>query len=447
MRANLDKIKHKAICVLGLGKTGRAAIEFFKKNDVTISVFDDNQEVLETVSKIYGVDKFAAQEIDALFISPGIPNNKIKQHHLINSAVEKNISIISDIEIFQSIYPNAKYIGVTGTNGKSTTAALIDHILKKNMQKRVELCGNIGTPVLSVKEADIYILELSSFQIDLLKKPKLDISICINITPDHFDTYLDIDDYANSKARIFLDNSLNIISIDYPICKKIFSHLKHCIAISIEKVLDVGVSFIDSKLIISNCLGIAGRVIYDMPYNHSLLGRYNAENIMCAVCACMAIGISIENILESILSFNGLPHRMELILHNKKNNIVFINDSKATNAISTQAAFEAFKDRKIVWIAGGLCKDDGIEVLKDYFELLEKVYLLGNSMNQFYAVLEKYGINAIKSNTLESALEDIKNFIPKNCLVLLSPACASTDQWKNFEERGKCFTKIVREMF
>jgi UDP-N-acetylmuramoylalanine--D-glutamate ligase len=126
---------------------------------------------------------------------------------------------------------------------------------------------------------------------------------------------------------------------------------------------------------------------------------------------------------------------------------VFINDSKATNAVSTQAAFEAFKDQKIIWIAGGLCKDDGIEVLKDYFDALEKVYLVGSSMNDFYAVLEKYGVNATKSNTLVNALEDIKNFMPKNCVVLLSPACASTDQWQNFEERGKFFAKRVKENF
>ena len=216
---------------------------------------------------------------------------------------------------------------------------------------------------------------------------------------------------------------------------------------STEKILHVGISLIDGKLNINNCLGVKGQMVYDVPHNHSLLGKYNAENIMSAVCACITMDVSIENILESIASFNGLPHRMELILHDKQNNVVFINDSKATNAVSTKAAFEAFKDQKIIWIAGGLCKDDGIETLKDYFNILEKVYLVGSSMDNFYSVLDEYGVTGIKSNTLENALQDISNSMFENCVVLLSPACASTDQWKNFEERGNFFKERVNDGF
>jgi UDP-N-acetylmuramoylalanine--D-glutamate ligase len=447
MSSALEILRHKKICVLGLGKTGCSAVEFFKKNGIDVVIYDDNKESVQRVSNLYSVEEFTTQEFDILFVSPGIPNNKIRKHHLIKHSESNNIPIISDIEILQDIYPNAKYIGVTGTNGKSTTVALINHILTRYKEEKVKLCGNIGVPVLSVEEADIYILELSSYQIDLLKKLRLNIAICINITPDHLDSYLNIDDYTESKARIFSDNSLNIISIDYPQCKNIFSSLKYSIPTSTQKILDVGVSLIDSKLSINNCLGVKGQMIYDIPNNDSLLGKYNAENIVSAVCVCISMGVDINDIIEGIESFHGLPHRLELVLHDKKNNVVFINDSKATNVISTRAAFEAFKDKKVIWIAGGLCKDDGIESLKDCFGMLKEVYLVGRSMDDFHTVLNRCGINANKSITIENALQDIKDSNPKDCVVLLSPACASTDQWKNFEERGDYFKLRVKELF
>ncbi len=423
----------KKICVLGLGKTGVSIIKEFL-GSAQLYLYDDNSELLGKLCNEYKLPKFIDQDLDLLVVSPGIPNNKIKKHHIISMAEEKKILITSDIEIFQSKNPQAKYIGVTGTNGKSTTTALIGKILDVAGLKAA-VCGNIGVPVLETHQADIYVIELSSYQIDLLKEIKLDIAICLNVTPDHMNCYLDMNDYTISKSRIFTDKSTNIISADYEHCKKIIDETKYNYKeISRETIISDGVSIIDDMIYINGYK-------YHVPYNQSLVGKYNGENVAAAVAASITIGIQVDDILRGIKEFKGLSHRMEIILHDEKKNVLYINDSKATNTISTRAAFEGLREKNIIWIVGGLCKDEGIESLHEFFSFIKKAYLIGSSTDYFYEILTSYGVLAEKSYNLENVMNTIKDC--SDCTILLSPACSSTDQWKNFEERGNAFRKFV----
>ena len=270
IRQALEKSCHlplktnKRVCILGLGKTGLSAIEFFQKNQSQIYIYDDNIDALAQCCDRYQVEKFNYNEIDILFVSPGIPNNKVKKHKIISWAEDKKIPITSDVELFQKMNPRAKFIGITGTNGKSTTTALIGTILKRLNKFKVEICGNIGVPVLTTPAADIYVMELSSYQLDLLPKVELDIAVCLNITPDHLNCYLDMDDYARSKSRIFSDNSINIISADYNLCEKITP--MSCIKFSRDSILEKGISIIDNQLYIDDCM-------YQLPNNKSLVGK------------------------------------------------------------------------------------------------------------------------------------------------------------------------------
>ena len=421
-------MRKQRVLILGLGKTGLSAIEYFQNKSYQIFLYDDNHQLLSKFCDKYKIEPFHYNEIDLLFVSPGITNNKIKKHEVISWAQKQNIPVTSDIEIFQKNNLDSRFIGITGTNGKSTTTALIGTILKRLNGLRIEVCGNIGVPVLTTKPADIYVMELSSYQLDLLPEIILDIAVCLNVTPDHLNCYLDLDDYARSKSRIFSENSINITSADYDSCRK-FAPV-NCKKFSREQILDEGVSIINNQLYINDC-------IYSVPQNQSLLGKYNAENIAAATAVCLALDISIDDILCGIKEFPGLSHRMEVVFYNKEMNVSYINDSKATNATSTRAAFEAIKDKRIIWIAGGISKDDGIESLSDFFKQLEKVYLIGSSTDDFYATLTRYQVNCEKSHTLEIALNAINDC--RDCIVLLSPACASTDQWKNFEDRGDFF--------
>jgi UDP-N-acetylmuramoylalanine--D-glutamate ligase len=419
--------------ILGCGKTGLSAIDYFNKKGCEIFVKDDKNP-LKGYKEIT-----SAKELDLVFVSPGINNNKRQKHPLIIEALSLGKTITSDIEILLDKEKAAKFVGITGTNGKSTATALLGYLLQKIGKEKITLGGNIGIPVLSLEKADLYILELSSFQLDLLKDCKnLTTGLFLNLTPDHMDCYLDLEDYKDSKAKI-LQAKNNIISADYPILQSLSSGK---ILFSRIRELDQGLSLIKNQLTLKNLFGFDK---IQLKIDSSLLGPYNAENIMGALLAAMTLGYSLEELLAHLSSFQGLPHRLEKVL--EKNGCLFINDSKATNSFSTRAALEAFSDKKILLIAGGYCKDEGIIALKDLFPILKKVLLIGESGKNFYEVLIKAGVEAKITETLEGALNSLKDPWKEFDLVLLSPAAASIDQWKNFEARGNFFRSKVLELF
>lgn len=432
----LKDFRDKSICVLGCGKTGISAITALKGVNANVLVYDDNLEAVERICNEYSVKRFEFELVDAVLSSPGI-----RKHKVLDFARANNIRITSDIEILQNTYTNAKYIGITGTNGKSTTTKLVGDILTRYSNSKVAVCGNIGIPVLSLEPADVYVIELSSYQLDLLQDFHLDIAVCLNITPDHLNSYENMNEYAASKARIFKNADVKITSIDYELCEKMVKH--DYLTISREK--NANIFLINNILTIHSCLGIHENMSYIIPYNQSLAGKYNAENVAAAVAVCLSCGIDIQDVINGIDDFKGLPHRMEVILKNEIDNVTFINDSKATNCSSTKAAFDSVKNSRVIWIAGGIYKDDALETLSEFFHIIDTAYLVGDSMNEFHDVLQRYGVKTVCSQTIENALHSLKDL--KNCVVLLSPACASTDQWKNFEERGEFFSQKVKELF
>ncbi len=459
------------IGVLGLGKTGLSAVHSLLVGHARVAVWDDRPEVIEalrlvpyrarTISElILGqaildgkllISPDPAEYIPKLtgfLLSPGIATVYPHPHPLIALAHQHNLPLWSDIMLLQQTCQHARYIAVTGTNGKSTTTALIGHIYH-TCGLRAEVGGNIGKTVLELKPLDAtgsYVLELSSFQLELLKALRVDIAVLLNITPDHMDRYSSITEYERAKCNIFTGqttSSYAIISQDYENTKLIMSRLT-------QKQKVVAISALDRA---KNGVSVFGGVIYDdlavdSPMHYelgelpNLRGRHNAENLAAAYAVCRLSGIKGEQIISALDSFPGLPHRMQNIL--KSNGLCFINDSKATNTDSARMSLETFDD--IIWIAGGICKDSGIEPLHDLFSKLKHVYLVGQAASQFSEILARYKVPHTIAGSLEKALLLIST-AHKNGTVLLAPACASYDQWLNFEERGEAFCNLVHKHF
>ncbi|CAL7962513.1 UDP-N-acetylmuramoylalanine--D-glutamate ligase [Alphaproteobacteria bacterium] len=480
-----SKYRENTVGVLGLGKTGISLIKSLMAGGAHVIAVDDKVNVMGQVmsipefqqslqSKQLAVRNISPNELatlDALFVSPGVPAQQKLSHPLIVQARELNIPILSDLDLLYDCCPSAFYIGVTGTNGKSTTTALITHSLKYCIKyhdntsyiEDVQMGGNIGTPALNLKPFtsphQAYVLEVSSFQLDLLSDIQFDIAILLNTSPDHLDRYGEVKHYIESKAKIFQHNNKNIpkisekqfyeiISVDYEETATIYKKLQNnpniatsVIPISTQSTLLHGISIIQGILYINDCFGIQKQQCILPPAPH-LQGVHNAENILANIATCLGAGFDIDIVLESLPSYRGLPHRMQLVFQDA--NFSFINDSKATNIAAVSYALSTYEN--IHWIVGGFSKDEGIQALSHLFYRVRCAYLIGKTTGEFAKVLDQHGVQHYKCYTLDAALETIKQKVISGN-VLLSPACASLDQWKNYEERGDFFEKRVKDLF
>jgi UDP-N-acetylmuramoylalanine--D-glutamate ligase len=446
---NNKKIKYG---VFGLGISGIATLHFLKEKKEKFIAWDDNLSNRENI-KTQGFEDCLIQlnnpiwkEIIILVLSPGVPLYFPKPHPVVSLAEKNNIEIICDIELFYRTFRDNIYIGVTGTNGKSTTVALIFHILNHN-KIPCQLGGNIGKPILKCTPSknDIIIIEVSSFQIDLLKDTKFDVAVLLNISKDHLDRHGNMENYISTKYKIFSNQQKNdtaIISVDDVNTEMLSTKLEkdssaNLIKISTKKINN-GVS------VLNNTLYRKDIKIRELDLPTSLQGQHNQENIAAAYAATYSsTNLSDKEILDALPTFQGLKHRMEYI--GEKHNIKFINDSKATNFESTEKALKTFE--KIYWIAGGIAKDGGIDGILHFKNKLSHVFLIGSSQENFSETLKAFSIPYSTSNSLENAftqaLELAKKDTSKNKTILLSPAASSLDQWKNFEERGDYFTKLT----
>lgn len=443
--ATLYSQKNKTIGIFGLGKTGMAAYEALK--DIAKAVcYDQQASSRETFTVKYGNHDLADLldprwiNIDRLLLSPGIPLS----HEIVKIAQSHNIPITSDIDLlFEESRPQANFIAVTGTNGKSTTTALTGHILKSSGFD-YPTGGNIGIPALSMElDKNGYVLELSSFQLDLLKNFKAKIAILLNITPDHLDRHGTIEQYIDAKKKIFVrmsEDSWIIINIDNERTKQIFEQLKkeNIVPFSTRQILDRGVS-IQDNIIYDN---IFEPINIRLPLNKYLRGNHNSENILAAYAASRIIGVAPEQIIAAINMFQGLPHRMQYI--GNIQDIDFYNDSKATNSDAASKSISALDN--IYWLAGGVAKESGIEELALLFNKIKKAYLFGQAKELFAKTL-KNKVDFVICEDLEtafnSAFDDACIDISlerKN--ILLAPACASFDQFKSFEHRGEEFARL-----
>jgi UDP-N-acetylmuramoylalanine--D-glutamate ligase len=456
---DLTNFNNCKIGIFGLGKTGVDSLNAFLIKNTQIFAWDDNKENILRIKKTINKDKnihfsnvidpFDVKKLDFVIVSPGVPNRYPTPHKIFSICERYKIPIITDIDILFKVCPVANYIGVTGTNGKSTTVSLIHHILSANNDKSA-LGGNIGTPVLSLPHfnnaTEHYVIELSSYQLDLMRDYKFNIASLLSITPDHLDRYETFEDYKNAKTKIFHnqnENDFAVISLNNEVNRVIFKELKlinkqKIIPVSSKEVLEGGISVINDK-IYDNYFE---HKIFNLKVPNSLIGSHNAENIAIAYATARALKIKPVNIVNSLNSFIGLPHRMELFF--QTNNLTFINDSKATNIASCKEALDSFTD--IYWIAGGIFKEKSTNELCNHLKEVRHCYLVGKDADKFVQVLKENKIPYSTSKTIENALSEIRDRV-KNGTILLSPCCSSFDQWKNFEERGDRFKDLVFDMF
>lgn len=450
--------------IYGLGISGISAAKSLSiSNEVTVT--DDNHKLLKNSKKVLNsdvsfkvFDEINFAKIDKVIFAPGIPLYYPKRHPILDKKEQYGFKLICDIEAFYQLNHNDQFIGITGTNGKSTTTALTSHIFK-DLGINSDMGGNIGVPAFDLQKNlknTTYILEFSSYQLDLVNKTKLDIACLLNITPDHIDRHGSIENYINTKSFIFNNQSSDdyaLVNIDDVNTKSIFNKLtsrnkQNIIALSTSTILDNGFSYIDDKVTIStdflsNSFSLK---------HHYLQGDHNKQNILSslAITICFLhknnIEIDLDKVIKSINSFKGLKHRQEHV--KSLDNINFINDSKATNSQSTKTALSAYKN--IFLILGGREKDGIDDIITD-LKGVKKIYLIGESSKNFASILQKSSIDFEINKELKIAIQNaysdaLKSNNTNQVNIVLSPACSSFDQFKNFEERGDYFCKIVNEL-
>jgi UDP-N-acetylmuramoylalanine--D-glutamate ligase len=453
----------KKVAVFGLGSSGIAAVRSLLAGGADVAAWDDSAAGREGAQED-GVSLIDLSRVDwsqfaSLVLAPGVPLTHPEPHWTVKAARASGVEIIGDIEIFarerMTHAPNTPFIAVTGTNGKSTTTALIAHILR-HFGHDVQLGGNIGRAILTLDEPAsdrFHVIELSSFQIDLTPTLKPTVGVMLNVTPDHIDRHGSIENYAAVKERVVQGADVAAVGIDDEFALAMLQRRVQAgpaIAFSAKKSIAPGYSLLDDTIICSNREALAVKLA-SLRGVASLRGRHNAQNALGAIAAVREcfnwLGRSSDADWQAALSsFPGLPHRMEEI--GRIGNVLFVNDSKATNADSTEKALLTFP-RDVFWIVGGRPKAGGIAPLERYFGGVAKAYLIGESSDDFARTLEGK-VAYERSGTLDAAVSaaarDAKSSSGAEPIVLLSPACASYDQFRNFEVRGDHFRRAVEAL-
>jgi UDP-N-acetylmuramoylalanine--D-glutamate ligase len=448
----------KRVAVFGLARSGTACIEALRLGGAEVFAWDDSAPAVEK-ARAAGFPIANLHELDfatlhALVLSPGVPLTHPEPHWTVLKARHAGIEVIGDTEIFarEAAVAGARIVGITGTNGKSTTTALIGHVLGQ-AGLDVEVGGNIGKAVFLLRQPAsgmVYVLELSSFQIDLMPGLKPDVGILTNLTPDHLDRHGTMENYAAVKARMFArqgPGSTALCGVDDEWCMGIAEQARatgaDLRAVSVVRDLDDGLTAHDGILRDKRKGHVEAEI--DLRGMAALKGRHNWQNACMAYGAARALGVAVPAIERAMQSFPGLAHRMQQVA--RAGGIAFINDSKATNADAAEKALSSFEN--IYWIAGGIAKSGGIEPLRPLFPRVARSYLIGQAAEQFAATLGS-AMPVENCGTLEkavaTALRDALAEKRPGAVVLLSPACASFDQYPNFEVRGDAFVKAVSQL-
>src|SRR3990167_2258389 len=450
------------VAVYGLGRTGRSAALALKAGGARVHAWDDNEETRAKAEAagiaLSDINKRDWQTFAALVLSPGIPYKYPQPHRLVRMAEMTGVPVIGDMELFARAVQampersRPKIVGITGTNGKSTTTSLVGHILKE-AGRDVRVGGNIGTGVLDLAALHsnaIYVLELSSYQLDLVKSLHCNVAVMLNLSPDHLDRHGGRDGYQAAKMRIFLNQTASdiaVVGFDDLYTQSIAIGLsasgpQRVTQISSTYTLGKGVSAVEGRLYY-NLNGKAEFIgkLEDCP---ALQGRHNFQNAAAAYATCRALGLDPAAIMAGLKSFPGLAHRMENI--GAIEGVRFVNDSKATNAEAAAQALRAF--RNIYGIAGGVPKAEGILPLAPLFPNVTKAYLFGQAEEAFGATL--HGKVAVQNcgtldRAVDAAFRDARASGDAAPVILLSPACASFDQFKDYEHRGDVFRSLDRK--
>ncbi|HVY85403.1 MAG TPA: UDP-N-acetylmuramoyl-L-alanine--D-glutamate ligase [Caulobacterales bacterium] len=451
------------VAVFGLARTGLAAARALKAGGARVHAWDDS-DVTRAKAEAAGVPVSDINMRDwrsfaALVLSPGVPFTHPAPHRVVTLAQATGVPVLGDIELFARAVnalpatARPKLIGVTGTNGKSTTTALIAHILKA-AGKDVRMGGNIGEAVLDLAPLHAgayYVLELSSFQLDLVDTLRLDVAVWINTTADHIDRHGDMAGYVAAKKRIFRNQGAAdwaVIGVDDPYCAAICTELtaagaRHVAPISSGQALGRGVCALGPKLF--DAMHGRAEEVADLTEAPALQGKHNAQNACAAYAAARALGVDPRVIAHAMQTFPGLPHRLERV--GAIAGVRFINDSKATNADAAAQALAVYP--RVYWIAGGVAKDGGIDTLAEFFPRIAKAYLIGQSAGEFADALRGRAPTALTGDletAVTRAFADARASGEPHPVVLLSPACASYDQFRDYEDRGDQFKAIVAKL-
>ena len=454
--------KHYA--VLGLARSGLATVEALLASGARVTAWDDAlfsgegrslglDSGLRRRTEILDLNTADLTIFDSIVVTPGLPLNR---HPIAARARKAGVEIIGDIELFaraRAELPPHKVVGITGTNGKSTTTALVHHILQTAGVPSL-MGGNIGLPILSQKPlpaGGVYVLELSSFQIDLTHSLDCDVAVLLNITPDHLDRYESFEAYAASKARLFDMQNIEgwkVIQTDDPLSaalqKKYFlrcpslSHSDGTVESFHTNVLSMSGDNVQDPRDLWDAFDETKwhSVQADWP---SLQGRHNAQNAAAALCISLALGVADATAAKSLETFSGLPHRMERV--HETGGVLFVNDSKATNAEAAAPALAAYPT--VRWILGGQAKAETLGDTAKHLDHVVAAYTIGEAGPMFARLLRDAGVTVTECETLDHAVSRAAEDSQAGETVLLSPASASFDQFKDFEARGDKFRLLV----
>jgi UDP-N-acetylmuramoylalanine--D-glutamate ligase len=495
-------LARKNVAVFGLGGSGIATAQALVAGGAKVHAWDDNAAACSAASDagvpIVDLTKADWRSFKTLVLAPGVPLTHPEPHWTVAKAKAAKVPIVGDIDLFcrerAMRAPRCPFVAITGTNGKSTTTALIAHLLKED-GRDVQLGGNIGTPVLALDPphpASFYVIEVSSFQIDLAPLLRPTVGVLTNITPDHLDRHGTMENYAAIKERLVAKAEQSCVGVDDELSLAIAKRIerrRYCYMFSTDEDYRQGYHLDGTRIRFD--MGEMHEDLLDLAGIRSLRGRHNGQNALAAAAAIGALGGMLwpasfnpflkrdptlqrrlfedvndfrkrmalpkgrvlldpavtqrrrDALQAAFASFPGLPHRLEEI--GRMGRVLFINDSKATNADSTEKALATWP-RDVFWIAGGRQKEGGIASLEPWFSCVAKAYLIGESADDFAATL-KGKVEVVRAGTLDAAIEaaarDASACGGEEPVVLLSPACASYDQFKNFEVRGEAFRKLV----
>jgi UDP-N-acetylmuramoylalanine--D-glutamate ligase len=448
----------KTVAVFGLGGSGLASCHALKAGGAEVIAADDSADNLVKAAQAGFITadlrKVSWANFAALILTPGAPLTHPAPHWSVLMAREAGVEVIGDIELFcrerRRHAPDAPFVAITGTNGKSTTTALIAHLMKVAGYD-TQMGGNIGTAILSLEPprmGRVHVIEMSSYQIDLTPSLDPSVGILINISEDHIDRHGTLEHYAAVKERLVAGvQGTAIVGVDDIWCRNAADRIERAgrrvVRISVKNPLADGI-YVERETVV-RASGAAREEIARIGGIGSLRGLHNAQNAACGSACALALGVGKDALQNGLRSFPGLAHRMEQV--GQRGNVLFVNDSKGTNADAAAHALSSFAD--IFWIAGGLAKAGGITGLAEYFPRIRKAYLIGEAAQEFAGTLGDRVPHEM-SGTLEvavaSASRDAEASGLHDPVVLLSPACASFDQYRNFEIRGTKFRDLVNAL-
>jgi len=447
----------KKIALFGLGGSGLTTAHALKTGGADVVCFDDNKSRVEQAAS----EGLVTQDLrvadwngfEALVLAPGVPLTHPVPHWTVDLAREAGIEVIGDVELFcrerRKQCLTAPLIAITGTNGKSTTTALIAHLLRE-LGLDVQVGGNIGTPVLELEPPHPgrhYVVECSSYQIDLAPTLDPSVGVHMNLSPDHLDRHGTMENYAAIKERLVAGSKMAVVGVDDRLSSAIADRLelahKPVCRIAGERELTDGVYAHHGHLYEADNgtqteVALLGGI-------DSLRGDHNGQNAAAAFAALRALELPSDKIAAALKTFPGLHHRMEVV--SRRGRILFINDSKATNADAAARALSSFE--RIYWIAGGRAKTGGISSLDEYFPKIAKAFLIGEAAEEFGKTLEgrvPFAISGTLPQAVIDAAAEATEDGAEEIAILLSPACASFDQYPNFELRGAAFVDAVRAL-